>query len=150
MEEHFPARVPYPALLRHLNEISTLLESGPPEIQRRRVTGTAGESAVLAAWFAWELGDGPDAAGNSRLAGLAAKRADDAAVVSACMASYRTYMTDGDNRRGVRLATDGLEHLGSADPATRAWLLARQAEEATLLGDRAHADPGSGEPIPLG
>ncbi|MFF5211765.1 XRE family transcriptional regulator [Streptosporangium sp. NPDC000396] len=134
LEEHLPAKTLCPALMTHLGEVSALLESGPPEHLRRRLAVIAGEGAILAAWFAWELGDGPQAAALSRLANLAARRSGDDAI-AACMAGYRTYMTGGDNVHGARLATAALERLGNADPATRAWLLARHAEETALLGD---------------
>ncbi|MEZ0076271.1 XRE family transcriptional regulator [Planotetraspora sp. GP83] len=134
LEEHLPGRTLYPALMTHLGEVSALLESGPPEPLRQRLAVIAGESALLAAWFAWELGDGAQAALCSRLANLAARRGGDDAI-AACMTGYRTYMTGGDNFQGARLAVVALERLGNADLATRAWLLARHAEEAAMLGD---------------
>ncbi|GAB3275217.1 hypothetical protein GCM10027589_00180 [Actinocorallia lasiicapitis] len=135
LEEHLPGKLLYPALLTHLNEVSALLEARPPEPQRLRLATVAGESAVLASWFAWEHGDGPSAATHARLATVAATHADDPAI-AACMAGYRTYMTGTDRARSVRIARDALTHLNGHDPATRAWLLARHAEEAALLGDQ--------------
>ncbi|MCP2335023.1 XRE family transcriptional regulator [Actinomadura rupiterrae] len=135
LEEHYPAKALYPSLLVHLNEISSLLESGLPERQRRRLAVSAGESAILAAWFAWELKDPRQAAAGAQLANLAARQTGDDAV-AACMTGYRTYMTGGKGDRSARLACNALERLGDADPATRAWLLARHAEETSLLGDR--------------
>ncbi|WP_433259726.1 XRE family transcriptional regulator (plasmid) [Streptosporangium sp. CA-135522] len=138
LEEHLPAKTLHPALMTHLGEVSALLESGPPEHLRRRLAVIAGEGAILAAWYAWELGDGPQMAISSRLVNLAARHSGDNAL-AACMTGYRTYMTGGDNAHGSRLAATALERLGNADLATRAWLLARHAEEAALLGDHQSA-----------
>ncbi|MFI7045655.1 hypothetical protein [Streptosporangium sandarakinum] len=135
LEEHFPARVLYPALMTHLGEVSALLENGPTEALRQRLAVIAGESAVLGAWFAWEMGDTRRAASISRLVSLAAEHGQDPAI-AAVWAGYRTYMTGNDNAHSVRLAARALERLENASPATQAWLLARMAEEAALLGDR--------------
>ncbi|GAA4224832.1 hypothetical protein GCM10022254_05220 [Actinomadura meridiana] len=135
LEEHWPARKLYPALLTHIGEISTLLEVNRDESLRRRLAVSAGESAVLAAWFAWELGDRGRAEEQARLVGIAAKYADDVAS-AACMGGYQTYMTGGNHVVGVSLATGALNRLGNGDKATRAWLLARKGEEAALTGDR--------------
>lgn len=51
-------------------------------------------------------------------------------------------MTGGDKARGARLALTALDRLGAADPATRAWPLARHAEETALLADH-RAAPNS-------
>ncbi|WP_067805275.1 hypothetical protein [Actinomadura formosensis] len=135
LEEHWPARKLYPALLTHLCEISALLETTRSDDVRRRLARMAGESAVLAAWFSWELGDRRRTEDHARLVGFAAKEAQDVAS-AACMTGYQTYMTGGNHSAGVALATNALEQLGDADLATRAWLLARKGEEAALLGDR--------------
>jgi hypothetical protein len=135
LEEHYPAAVLYPALLNHLADVSALLERNPPDKIRRRLAVVAGESAVLASWFAWERGDRENAARNRRLAYMAAQHADDIAV-SACMDGYRTYMANGDHRRGAAIASAALERQGlERDPATHAWLLGRHAEERARLGD---------------
>ncbi|WP_242909567.1 hypothetical protein [Actinomadura terrae] len=135
IEEHLPAKRLYPALLTHINEISSLLEANRDEELRHRLAMAAAESAVLAAWFAWELGDPHRAGEQAHLVGVAAKQAGDAAS-AACMTGYQTYMTGGDHAVGVQLASSALERLGDADAATRAWLLARKGEESALLGDR--------------
>ncbi|MFD0684332.1 XRE family transcriptional regulator [Actinomadura fibrosa] len=134
LEEHWPARKLYPALLTHISEIGSLLETTRSDDLRHRLAVTAGESAVLAAWFAWELGDRQHAERQARLAGVAAKQTDDVAT-AACMSGYQTYMTGGNHSAAVTLATNALQRLGDADPATRAWLLGRKAEESALLGD---------------
>ncbi|MCK2214036.1 XRE family transcriptional regulator [Actinomadura sp. ATCC 31491] len=138
IEEHIPAKSLYPALISHLNEVSTLLESGLPDAHRDRLAVVAGESAILAAWFAWELGDEQMTASHIRLANAAAQHAKDHSI-AACMAGYRSYMTSGDGARSTRLVQWGLDRIGAGDPATRAWLLARHAEESALLGEHRDA-----------
>ncbi|GAA2450613.1 hypothetical protein GCM10010191_80750 [Actinomadura vinacea] len=135
LEEHWPAKKLYPSLLIHIGEISALLETNRSEELRQRLAVTAAESAVLASWFAWELGDGARAEEQARLVGIAAKQADDVAS-AACMTGYQTYMTGGNHRVGVNLASTAVDRLGDGDPATRAWLLARKGEESALLGDK--------------
>lgn len=135
LEEHYPAKTLYPALMTHLSELSALLEGNPSIDLRPRLAVAAGESAVLASWFAWELGDSRRSAHASLLANLAARHTADPAI-AACMAGYRTYMTGGDHRLSVRIASSALEMLGDKDPITRAWLLARHAEECALAGDK--------------
>ncbi|MCD0450462.1 XRE family transcriptional regulator [Actinocorallia sp. API 0066] len=135
LEEHLPSGTLFPALVTHLNEVSALMESRISEQDRTRLAVLAGESAVLAAWFAWELGDKRTAAAHSRLARATAKHGDDPAI-GACMTGYHSYMTGGDTAKSVRMLQNAVRELGDADPATRAWLLARLAEEAAAL----HAD----------
>ncbi|RSN61910.1 hypothetical protein DMH08_20160 [Actinomadura sp. WAC 06369] len=135
LEEHWPASKLYPALLTHIGEISALLETNRSDELRRRLAVVAGESAVLSAWFAWELGDRRRAEEQVRLVGVAAKQAGDVAP-AACMTGYQTYMTGGNHAVGVALASSAIERLGYADLATRAWLLARKGEESALLGDK--------------
>nr|WP_229806293.1 hypothetical protein [Microbispora rosea] len=45
LEYVMPARAIYQGLTTHINELSTLLQSGPPERYRRRLAATAGEAA---------------------------------------------------------------------------------------------------------
>ncbi len=96
LEEHWPAKKLYPALMTHIGEVSALLETNRDDELRLRLAIAAGESAVLAAWFAWELGDRQRAGEQARLVGVAAKQAQDIAS-AACMTGYQTYMTGGVN-----------------------------------------------------
>ncbi|NRQ30643.1 XRE family transcriptional regulator [Nonomuraea sp. NN258] len=135
LEEHIPGKSLYPALVVHLNEVSALLEGRLADDRRRRLAVVAGEGAILAAWFAWEQGDERMTAAYTQLANVAAKHANDGSI-AACMAGYRSYMVGGNRVQSTRLIRAGLDRLGDGDPATRAWLLARLAEETALLGDQ--------------
>lgn len=141
LEGHLPARDVYRGVMTHLNEISTLLESGPPEHLRHRLAVTAGESAVLAVWLAWELGDQTQVAGLSRLAGVAATQGDDPAI-RACTLGYGSYMTVGEHRhlKARAMLVEAVDALPDGEEnATRAWLLGRQAEESAIIGDASAA-----------
>ncbi|MFC9974265.1 hypothetical protein ACFVH6_25515 [Spirillospora sp. NPDC127200] len=138
LEEHMPAIQLYGALQTHLGEISALLETTRSDTLRQRLAVAAGESAVLSAWFAWELGDRHRAAESARLVGHAAKAGNDPAT-AACMTGYQTYMTGNNPIVGMSLARNALDRLGDSDAATRAWLLARLGEESALAGDKKSA-----------
>ncbi|TYK45931.1 helix-turn-helix domain-containing protein [Actinomadura decatromicini] len=142
LEFMLPAEQIFRALLGHLDEVTSLLEAVPADRWRRRLARTAGESAVLGAWLAWDLGDVSRAAALYRTAELAAEASQDPAI-RACSAIYQSFAvseTAGHHvaLRTLRKADDLLP--GGADRATRAWLIGRQAEEAAALGDPAARD----------
>lgn len=137
LEFVMPAEQLIRALLAHLNEITSLLEAAPADRWRRRLARAAGESAVLGAWLAWDLGDVSRATALYRTADLAAKEAEDPAI-RACSAIYQSFAIS--EIAGSHVALRALERAGDLLPengesATRAWLLGRRAEEAAALGD---------------
>ncbi|MEW2353961.1 helix-turn-helix transcriptional regulator [Spirillospora sp. NPDC029432] len=137
LEFVLPAEQIFRGLLSHLNEITSLLEAAPPGPARRRLARTAGESAVLGGWLAWDLGDVSRCASLYRVADLAAAESDDPAI-RACAAIYRSFAISATGAhhaayRSLDRARELLPERG--DPATRAWLLGRQAEEAAALGE---------------
>ncbi|WP_226873674.1 hypothetical protein [Microbispora sitophila] len=128
-----PARAIYQGLTTHINELSTLLQSGPPERCRRRLAATTGEAATLASWIAWDLKQPAQSASFERVAALAAEESGHR-VIQACTYAYRSYATTGPEAvEHIRHAQQFLPAEG--DDATRAWLLAREAEELAALGD---------------
>ncbi len=134
LEEVMPARSLYQGLTAHLNELSTLLHAGLPDRLRRRLAATAGEAAVLASWIAWEIKQPSQSAAFDRIAALAAQESGQP-VIQACAYAYRSYATRGGLAlQNIRLAQQYLPAEG--DNATRAWLLAREAEELAALNDR--------------
>lgn len=133
LEYVMPARAIYQGLTTHINELSTLLQSGPPERYRRRLAATAGEAATLASWIAWDLKQPAQSASFERVAALAAEESGHR-VIQACTYAYRSYATTGPEAvEHIRRAQQFLPAEG--DDATRAWLLAREAEELAALGD---------------
>ncbi|MEV5824202.1 helix-turn-helix transcriptional regulator [Spirillospora sp. NPDC052242] len=142
LEFVLPAEQIFRSLLSHLSEVTSLLEAGPRDRLRARLARVAGETAVLGAWLAWDLGDAARAASLYRVAGLAAREGDDPAIL-ACSAIYQSFAGSAVQAHGVarRSLAEARQYLpGDGDPATRAWLLGREAEEAAALGDRAAGD----------
>ncbi|WP_131741248.1 XRE family transcriptional regulator [Actinomadura roseirufa] len=142
LEFVLPARQIFRGLLAHLSEITTLLEVCRQDPLRKRLARTVGDTAVLGAWLAWDLGDAARAASLYRVANLAAKEADDPAI-STCAIIYQSFATSAAGahataRRSLEQARDLLPARG--DQATRAWVLGRQAEETAMLGDRSARD----------
>jgi transcriptional regulator with XRE-family HTH domain len=134
----------FQAVLTHLSEVVSVLEACGQDRQRQRLAVTAGETALLAAWMAWDLGDMGHSAALYRAAGLAAREAGDHAL-TACAVIYQSQSVGASGIRAHaharRRLADAREHLlpGPGDPATRAWLLAREAEAASAAGDPAAA-----------
>ena len=134
LEYVLPARAIYQGLTTHINELSTLLQSGPSDRYRRRLAATAGEAATLASWIAWDLKQPGQSASFERVSALAAKESGHQ-IIQACTHAYKSYAVEG------RAAYDAVRHAqqflpAQGDDATRAWLLSREAEELAALGDR--------------
>lgn len=136
LEFVLPARQIIRPALTHLHEAISLLEACADDKQRRRLAVTAGETALLGAWAAWDLGNAARAASLYRAAELAAREGNDPAII-ACAVIYRSLGAAGlPAHAHAREQLAGARHLpGRQDPATRAWLCAREAEEAAALGD---------------
>ncbi len=130
------------AVLTHLSEVVSLLEACGQDRHRRRLAVTAGETALLAAWMAWDLRDIARAASLYRAAELAARESGDHAI-TACAVIYQSLGASGAraHAHARRRLADAREQLlpGPNNPATRAWLMAREAEAAAAVGDRAAA-----------
>jgi ABC-type transport system involved in cytochrome c biogenesis ATPase subunit len=101
---------------------------------RQRLAATAGDSAALGAWLAWEQGDESRASALRHAARRAAQEGDDPAVL-ACCAIYASFAESSPARSRRRLADSRASLPRQLVPATWAWLLAREAEEAAALRD---------------
>jgi hypothetical protein len=137
IEPMFQARLVHRSIMDHLREITALLEGHPRDPLRPRLIRIAGESAVLAAWTAWDLGEGTHSARMYRITEMAARESNDP-VIMACANTYRSYATSGPaaHEDARRLLTEARECLPvSGENATRAWVLGREAEEAAAIGD---------------
>lgn len=139
-----PSSSLYKAIIGHLNELGTLLNrsaSDPKDATRIRLIVTAGESAVLAGWWASDMGSFAAARNLYETAERAALEADDHAI-TACLLACRSYIpsSKGAHGRSRALLTSALEVLpDSVSPTTEAWLAARHAEESAALEDRQQA-----------
>lgn len=133
MEATLPAAQLFPGLLAHLNEIASLLQTCHHAPTREQLLRSLGESAVLGAWLSWDMGDLSHAASLHRTARTAAHEVHDPAI-SACSAIYESFATpSAQARQSLSQAREALPQQQA--PATWAWLAAREAEEASALGD---------------
>src|SRR6266545_1170151 len=137
VEPLFQARLVHRPIMTHLREVAGLLEGHPADAVRSRLARIAGESAVLAAWTAWDLGEALHCSRMYRLAEVAARTASDP-VIMGCAYTYRSFATSGPNahenaREFLIKARQCLPERG--EDATRAWILGREAEEAAAIGD---------------
>lgn len=142
IEPMFQARLVHRSIMSHLSEITALLEGHPADPLRPRLARIAGESAVLAAWTAWDLNEAAHSARMYRIVETAARVADDP-VIQACANTYRSYATSGPSahENARHLLADALKCLpGKGENATRAWVLGREAEEAAAIGDSVARD----------
>jgi hypothetical protein len=137
LEQMIPNRLIFRGLLAHLNDITTLLQVCPNDNLRTRLAKTAGETAVIGAWIAWELGQTQHAASLYHTTELAARESEDAALL-ACSAIYQSLILHetGAHRSARQKLADARQALPQhGNLATRAWLMAREAEELAAMAD---------------
>ncbi|KWW97467.1 hypothetical protein TH66_17670 [Carbonactinospora thermoautotrophica] len=125
----------------HIAELASLLNERQRGDLWKRLVITAGETAALAGWMAWNADDRQRADRYHEIALDAAREANHPPL-EACVMAYRSYMlaARGDAaaaRDILRAAQDKVRGPGNA--ATFAWLAAREAEEAGALGERDEA-----------
>ncbi|MEV6393776.1 helix-turn-helix domain-containing protein [Streptomyces sp. NPDC051907] len=131
-EHHLPARLLAERLGTHLETLTALIpRSGP---HRQALTVAAGETAALAGWAAFDLGDMDAARNYYKTAALAGREAGQPAVVALAM-GYASYAVAADKARDM-LAAAQTHVRGAGYAAARSWLAAREAEEAAATGDR--------------
>jgi transcriptional regulator with XRE-family HTH domain len=137
MEGQLPAHHLYSHVSDQLERISFLLRGGLQPELRRQLVITAGETAALAGWLAWDVRDRVRAMRFYDAATAAAREAADPALL-ACVNGYLSYMAsaDGDGQRARTLIERGLDALeGQGCPRAEAWLAGRAAEEAAGVGE---------------
>ncbi|MEU8773369.1 helix-turn-helix transcriptional regulator [Streptomyces sp. NPDC048606] len=131
-EHHLTAHQLRGQVESHLDAITAALpRAGQHE---RALTIAAGETAALAGWLAWDLGD-------HRTARSYYKVTTDCAEVAghpplrALALGYASYGADRPNR-AVELLAKAAEHVrGPGNGAAAAWIHARHAEETANAGD---------------
>jgi transcriptional regulator with XRE-family HTH domain len=122
-EEKVPAGELLGAVTQHLGRLVQQLR-GSPGPMRRRLTRSAGETAALAGWLAFELGDQAATRGYYDAALDTAKEVDDRALCAWVlgMMSFRPSSV-GDQRTALALVRDAQRAGGRSTTATtRAWL----------------------------
>ncbi|EFC83790.1 helix-turn-helix transcriptional regulator [Frankia sp. EUN1f] len=137
LEERVPARALFPRVTGHLGTLTQLLESSGRSSARRDLAATAGETAALAGWLAFDMNDVPGALAYYRVAIEAAREADDSALW-ACVLGYESYHSAGLGRHDqacALLAEAQRRAAGASTIMTRAWLAGREAEEQAARGE---------------
>ncbi len=131
-EEHIPAALMFDRLTGHLDTLTALLPTAGP--YRSALLVSVAESAALAGWMAWDMGDHAGA-GHYYSAAIQAGEAAGHGPASALALGYASYSASPDRARGMLEAAVGSVR-GPGYATAQAWLSARAAEEAARLGDR--------------
>ncbi|WP_370072431.1 helix-turn-helix domain-containing protein [Streptacidiphilus sp. MAP5-3] len=132
-EERMPARELYRGLAEHLDQLTVLLGAGGRH--RRELLVTAGETAALAGWLAFDMGDLTAAQHYYGAAAQAGHEADHSPLLALVLA-YGSYAVD-DPVRARDMLRAAQQHVRQPGCATaRAWVSAREAEESAAIGDR--------------
>jgi hypothetical protein len=118
-----------------LDAITALLPSAGR--YRQALTIAAGEAAALAGWMSWDLGD-LEGAGRYYAVAAQASQAAEHGPVAALALGYRSYAATPQRAREM-LSEAQRQVRGSGYATARAWLSAREAEEAAKAGDRESA-----------
>lgn len=130
-EEHIPARLMYDRLTAHLDTLTALLPHS--SAHRRALTIAAGESAALAGWMSWDLGDAQAAQRYYAVANRAGRDAGHGPVCALAL-GYASYaVAPASAQRMLAVAQEHVRGPGYA--VARSWLAAREAEEAAAQGD---------------
>jgi hypothetical protein len=122
----------------HLNTVASLLQGSPRAALHRQLSSIAGETAGLAGWLAFDMEDRRAAAAYFRAGIEAAQEANDRAlgaylVGSSCVQpAYRERPLA--RLRRLQGHTFGFT-TADANPSTRAWLIALEAEAHALAGN---------------
>ena len=141
LQHHSPARLLAPTVDRHLATVTSLLTAARHEGVRRRLMISAGRSAMLAGWLAFDRGDNP----SSHRFWDTAIGAAEGTVDAALLAGSLTCLSYAAARRGDPGTAWQLAHTASQhtpdDPRAAAWATARVALYTAQLGEReaAHA-----------
>jgi transcriptional regulator with XRE-family HTH domain len=135
LENHQPARVMLPAVTHHIRDIATLLSGTHNRQLRRSLTVAGGQSAALAGWLSFNLGDTAAAHRYWDSAMAAARSAADGPLL-ACVLTQLSYSAAdrGDPNTAWQLAHAAFRHAGD-NPRAQAWMAVRAAQEAAQLSD---------------
>ncbi|WP_047222827.1 MULTISPECIES: helix-turn-helix transcriptional regulator [Protofrankia] len=137
LEERVPAHRLIERVTAHLAALSRLLEAAPRSAVRRALAVTAGETAALAGWLAFDMRNSAHARAYYHVAAEAAQEAGDDALL-ACVLGYESFQPSMNGRpdKACALLAEAQRHAErGGSPMTCAWLAAREAEEQAHQGD---------------
>ena len=150
LEHHSPARLLAPTVERHLTTVTSLLTAARHEGVRRRLMVSAGRSAMLAGWLAFDRGDTASAHRYWDTSISAAEATLDAALLAASLMclSYSAARRE-DPGTAWQLAHTASQHTPDDARAT-AWATARVGLYAARLGDREAAETAMQRSLEIG
>jgi len=150
LEHHSPARLLAPTVERHLTTVTALLTAARHEGVRRRLMISAGRTALLAGWLAFDRGDTASAHKYWDTSISTAESTGDAALLAASL----TCLSYSAARRGDPATAWQLAHTASLhtpdDPRAAAWATARVALYTAQLGERRAARDALERSLDLG
>ncbi|MGW0757144.1 helix-turn-helix domain-containing protein [Streptomyces sp. NPDC002814] len=120
----------------HLDAITAALPSAGEH--ERILTIAAGETAALAGWVAWDLGDDSRASSFYEVTMDCAKAAGHPPL-RALARAYASYGTASPEQAGKLLAEAAQHVRGQGNAAAASWIYGRLAEEAANAGDETNA-----------
>ncbi|WP_250291476.1 helix-turn-helix domain-containing protein [Frankia sp. CiP1_Cm_nod1] len=138
LEERVPAHRLMERVTAQLAALSRLLEAAPRSAVRQALAVTAGETAALAGWLAFDMRNSADARAYYRVAAEVAQETGDDALL-ACVLGYESFQSSMNGRpdKACALLAEAQRHAAhGGSPMTCAWLAAREAEEQAHQGDR--------------
>jgi hypothetical protein len=125
-------------VMGHLDTLTWFLNASPPPSGQHQLYSLAAETAALAGWLKWDMGDFGGAGRYFQSAMRAAKEAGDkplGAYLVGCLACQPFYREDPEVRlRSLREQIDGFA-AADASVHTRAWLFTLEAGAHALSGD---------------
>ncbi|WP_324787044.1 helix-turn-helix transcriptional regulator [Streptomyces sp. H51] len=135
-EGHLTARELQGEVEAHLDAITAALpRAGEHE---RTLTIAAGETAALAGWVAWDLGDHARAQAYYKVTNDCAKEAGHPPLRALALA-YASYGAATSEKAADLLAQAAKEVRGPGNAAAAAWIYGRFAEETASAHDEANA-----------
>ena len=136
LQHHSPSRLLAPTVDRHLATVTSLLTAARHEGVRRRLMVSAGRSAMLAGWLAFDRGDTPSSNRFWDTSISAAEGTLDAALLAGSLTclSYSAARR-GDPGTAWQLAHTASQHTPD-DPRAASWATARVAVYAAQFGER--------------
>lgn len=135
LESHTPARIMLPKVSQHVRDIAVMLSGTRQKSLRRRLIVAGGQSAALAGWLAFDLGDVTTAHRYWDSALTAAHHAADGPLL-ACILTHLSYSAAerGDPSAAFQLAHTAISHASNY-PRAQAWMAVCAAQQAAQLGD---------------
>ena len=150
LQHHSPSRLLAPTVDRHLTTVTSLLTAARHEGVRRKLMISAGRSAMLAGWLAFDRGDTASAHRYWDTSISAAEGTGDGALLAGSL----TYLSYSAARRGDPATAWQLAHTASLhtpeDPRAMAWATTRIALYTARLGERAEAEAAMQRALEIG